>query len=207
MLGGRGGHEGQSRTMLHHLRRFVLDLYGRSATRSDSADRPPFRGAIIFDDPASKLGGSMKNLFQREAIDEVIGRIDTLQPATQRQWGKMDVAQMMAHCSATLDMASGRLNTPRAFVGRLIGPFFKSVFTNEKPFSRSSPTDPKLVVSDQRDFLREQEQLKLKVRQFHEGGEMQCTRHPHPFFGALPPQDWARGMYKHLDHHLRQFGV
>jgi Protein of unknown function (DUF1569) len=193
--------------MLHHLRRFVLDSYGRLAARSDSAHRPPLRGAIIFDDQASKRGGSMKNLFQREAIDEVIGRIDTLQPATQRQWGKMDVAQMMAHCSATLDMASGRLNTPRAFVGRLIGPFFKSVYTNEKPLSRSSPTDPKLVVSDQRDFLREQEQLKLKVRQFHEGGETQCTRHPHPFFGALPPQDWARGMYKHLDHHLRQFGV
>lgn len=52
---------------------------------------------------------------------------------------------MMAHCSATLDMATGRLNSPRAFVGRLIGPFFKSVYTNEKPFSRNSPTDPKLV--------------------------------------------------------------
>jgi hypothetical protein len=160
-----------------------------------------------FDHQASKLGGSMKNLFQRETIDEVISRVDRLQPATQRQWGKMDVAQMMAHCSATLDMASGRINTPRALIGRLLAPFVKSIYTNEKPFSRGNPTDPKLVVSDQRDFLREQEQLKLKVRQFHEGGEAQCTRHPHPFFGALPPQDWARGMYKHLDHHLRQFGA
>jgi hypothetical protein len=149
----------------------------------------------------------MKNLFQREAIDEVIGRIDTLQPATQRHWGKMDVAQMMAHCSAALDMASGQVKLPRLFIGRLLGPFVKPIYTNEKPFSRNSPTDPKLVVSDPRDFLREQEQLKLKIRQFHEGGETQCTRHPHPFFGALPPQDWARGMYKHLDHHLRQFGA
>ena len=168
---------------------------------------PCHRRCYHFDDQASKLGGSMKNLFQREAIEEVSARIDKLQPATQRQWGKMDVAQMMAHCSASLDMASGRLNTPRAFVGRLIGPFFKSVYTNDKPFSRSSPTDPKLVVSDQRDFLREQEQLKLKVRQFHDGGEAQCTRHPHPFFGDLTPQAWSRGMYKHLDHHLRQFGA
>jgi hypothetical protein len=168
---------------------------------------PAGRNAIIFDNHGPKLGGSMKNLFQREAVDEVNARIDKLQPATQRQWGKMDVAQMMAHCSATLDMASGQLNMPRSFVGRLIGPFFKSIYTNEKPFSRSSPTDPKLVVADQRDFLREQEQLKGKVRQFHEGGEARCTRHPHPFFGALSPQDWGRGMYKHMDHHLRQFGV
>jgi hypothetical protein len=149
----------------------------------------------------------MKNLFQRESVDEVIARIDKLEPATPRQWGTMDVAQMMAHCSGALDMASGRLNLPRALIGRLIGPLFKSVYTNEKPLSRNSSTDPKLVVSDQRDFLREQEQLKLRVRGFQEGGESQCTQHPHPFFGALSPHDWSRGMYKHLDHHLRQFGA
>jgi hypothetical protein len=117
------------------------------------------------------------------------------------------VAQMMAHCSAALDMASGKLKPPRIFIGRLIGPLVKPIYTNETPLSRNSPTDPKLVVSDQRDFLREQEQLKAKVRQFHEGGEAQCTRHPHPFFGDLTAPQWARGMYKHLDHHLRQFGA
>ena len=149
----------------------------------------------------------MKNLFEREAVDEVIARIDTLQPATKRIWGKMDVAQMMAHCSAALDIASGQLILPRLFIGRLLGPFVKPIYTNEKPFSRNNPTDKTLVMADQRDFLREQEQLKLKVRQFHEGAEARCTRHPHPFFGALTPQAWSRGMYKHLDHHLRQFGA
>lgn len=148
----------------------------------------------------------MKNLFQPEAVDEVIARIDALQSAAQRQWGKMDVAQMLAHCSAALDMAAGRLNPPRIFIGRLIGPFIKPIYSNEKPFSRNNPTDPKLVVSDQRDFLREQEQLRLKIRQFHHGGEAQCTRHPHPFFGGMTPHEWSTGMYKHLDHHLRQFG-
>ncbi|HET6178909.1 MAG TPA: DUF1569 domain-containing protein [Candidatus Sulfotelmatobacter sp.] len=149
----------------------------------------------------------MKNLFEREAVDEVISRIDNLKAASQRQWGKMDVAQMLAHCSAAMDMASGRINPPRIFIGRLIAPFFKPIYTNEKPFSQNNPTDKKLVVADKRDFLREQEQLRVKVRQFHEGGEAQCTRNPHPFFGALTPQAWARGMYKHLDHHLRQFGA
>ncbi len=147
-----------------------------------------------------------KNLFQRQTVEEVVSRIDKLQPAAVRQWGKMDVAQMMAHCSAGLDMASGRLNPPRALIGRLFGPFARPILTNEKPFSRNSPTDARLVVSDQRDFLREQEQLKQKLRQFHEGGEALCTQHPHPFFGPLTAQEWSRGMYKHLDHHLRQFG-
>jgi len=149
----------------------------------------------------------MKNLFQPDAVNEVVSRIDKLQPTTQHQWGKMEVAQMMAHCSATLDVASGRLVLPRLLIGRILGPFVRPAFTNGKPFSRNSPTDKKFVIADKRDFAREQEQLKDHVRQFHEGGEAQCTKHPHSFFGRLTPQEWATGMYKHLDHHLRQFGV
>jgi hypothetical protein len=149
----------------------------------------------------------MKNLFEKETIDEVIGRIDSLQPATQRQWGKMDVAQMMAHCSTALDMASGKLILRRVLIGRIFGPFAKPIYSNDKPFSKSTPTAKELVISDHRDFKREQEQLKTKVRQFWEAGEAKCTRHPHPFFGTLTPYEWSRGMYKHLDHHLRQFGA
>jgi hypothetical protein len=149
----------------------------------------------------------MKNLFQPDAVDEVTSRIHTLQPAAQRAWGKMDVAQMMAHCSAALDMASGRLNPPRAFIGRVLGPLARPIYSNDKPFSKNNPTDKTLVVADPRDFTREQEQLKLKLRQFHQGGEAQCTKKPHPFFGRLTPSEWATGMYKHLDHHLRQFGA
>ena len=106
----------------------------------------------------------MKNLFQREAVDEVIARIGGLQPTAQRQWGKMDAAQMMAHCSAALDMAAGRLNPPRMLIGRLIGSFIKPIYSNDKPFSQNNPTDPKLVVSDRRDFQREQEQLFVPTR-------------------------------------------
>jgi len=149
----------------------------------------------------------MKTLYEKDTADELIGRIDCLQAISERQWGKMDVAQMMAHCSAALDMASGKVLLPRMFIGRLLGSFVKPIYSNEKAFSKSSPTDPKLVVSDQRDFQKEKDQLKVKVREFQEGGEEKCTRHPHPFFGSLTPYEWGRGMYKHLDHHLRQFGA
>src|SRR5579864_7140098 len=90
---------------------------------------------------------TMKTLYEKDTVDEVLSRVDKLQPALQRQWGKMDVAQMMAHCSGALDMASGKLNLPRMFIGRLIGPLVKPIYSNEKPFSKNNPTDKKLVVS------------------------------------------------------------
>jgi hypothetical protein len=149
----------------------------------------------------------MQNLFQAEAVAEAISRIDKLQPTTQHLWGKMDVGQMMAHCSATLEVASGRVVLPRMFIGRILGPFVRPAFTSDQPYSKNAPTNKKFVIAGKRDFAQEQEQLKRRVRQFHEGGEEQVTRHPHCFFGALTPQEWATGMYKHLDHHLRQFGA
>ena len=149
----------------------------------------------------------MKNLFESETTNEILSRIDALQPTAPRQWGKMDVAQMLAHCSAALGMATGENNLPRLFIGRIIGPMAKPLFTNEKPFSKNNPTAKELVFSNPCDFARERHQLRAKVQQFFEGGEAKCSRHPHPFFGRLTPQEWSRGMYKHLDHHLRQFGA
>ena len=69
------------------------------------------------------------------------------------------------------------------------------------------PTHPSLVVSNERDLARERERLAGLVDRFSAAGAAGCTRHPHPFFGELTPAEWGTGMYKHLDHHLRQFGV
>lgn len=162
---------------------------------------------MIFYDYGNARGREMKNLFEADTVDEVIRRIELLQPAAQRQWGKMDVSQMLAHCSAAMDMAAGKINPPRMLIGRIIGGFVKPIYINEKPFSPNSPTEKTLVVSDARDFSREQAHLKECVREFYQGGEGRCTRHPHPFFGPLTAYEWSRGMYKHLDHHLRQFGA
>jgi len=149
----------------------------------------------------------MKNLFDRESVSEILDRINNLQPASAAHWGKMNVAQMLAHCSAAMDLASGQLNIPRVFLGRILGPFVKSIYTNEKPFSKNSPTARELLFANPAEFSREQQLLCAKVQEFFAGGEARCTRHPHPFFGPLTPKEWSRGCYKHLDHHLRQFGV
>lgn len=148
----------------------------------------------------------MRNLFEPEAVEELMTRIEQLKPTSQRQWRKMDVAQMMAHCSATLEMASGKFVAKRTLLGRIVGPRVRHVLSDDRPFLRNRPTAKELKVGVC-DFTQEHKRLKECVCQSHEGGESQCTSHPHPFFGKITPLEWSTGMYKHLDHHLKQFGV
>lgn len=149
----------------------------------------------------------MKTLFDKAVCEELLQRIDNLSPDSKALWGKMNVTQMLAHSAAGMDMASGRLNIDRVFIGKLIGGFLKSIYTNEKPFKKNSPTATELVKNNASDFEKEKANLKSLMQEFSSGGLEKCTAHPHPFFGKLKAEDWGIGIYKHTDHHLRQFGV
>ncbi|MFB9275527.1 DUF1569 domain-containing protein [Cohnella cellulosilytica] len=149
----------------------------------------------------------MKSIFDRDHTTEILERIDRLTPQSQPQWGKMNAAQMLAHCSAFQEIASGASFQKRGWLGILIGGFVKSTFYNDKPTPRNMSTFPELVVTDKRDFEQEKQVLKQKIDLFQRNGPEGCTTHPHAFFGKLTPEQWGIGVYKHLDHHLRQFGV
>jgi len=149
----------------------------------------------------------VKNLFEQDSAREIQDRLNNLSPASRGSWGKMTVAQMLAHCAVTMEVATGKKKLPRLFIGRILGPIAKPSYLGPKVHSKNNPTDKYFQVMDERDFEKEKERLSQLIRQFSEGGEAACTRHPHSFFGRMTPGEWARGMYKHLDHHLRQFGV
>ncbi len=150
----------------------------------------------------------METLFEASRVDEVKKRLEHVRPDSQRVWGKMSPGQMLAHCSAGLEMAMGQIRPPRALVGRIIGPAIKRVALRDKePMRRNSPTARELVMTDDRDFAMEQGRLGQLIDRFTAAGPAACTSHPHAFFGPLTPDEWAILMYKHLDHHLRQFGA
>src|SRR5580658_7286118 len=150
----------------------------------------------------------MKNLFETTRVDEIKQRLAQLRPDSGRQWGRMNAAQAIAHCSAGLEWAVGDRIPPRMFLGRIIGRFVKPlVLRNDEPMRRNSPTAKDLVVQDQRNLEVERERMCRLIDRFAAAGPEGCTSHPHSFFGRLTPDEWAILMYKHLDHHLRQFGV
>jgi Protein of unknown function (DUF1569) len=150
----------------------------------------------------------MKNLFEAATVKEVKERVARLQRDSELLWGKMSAAQALAHCSAGLEWAVGDTLPPRMLLGRIIGRMVKPMLLrNEEPMRRNSPTVKSLIVADERDLGKEQERLRGLIDRFAAAGPEGCTTHPHSFFGRLAPQEWATLMYKHLDHHLRQFGA
>ena len=150
----------------------------------------------------------MKNLFEPASVHEVKTRIANLQPDSAPQWGAMNAAQAMAHCVGGLETAVGDSKPPRVLIGYVIGGIIKpKVVGNDEPFRKNSPTAKSLVVADERDLAKEKERLRVLIDRFAAGGPAVCTAHPHAFFGKMTPQEWAILMYKHLDHHLRQFSA
>jgi hypothetical protein len=150
----------------------------------------------------------MKNLFEAARVEEVKKRIAQMRPDSERQWGTMNPAQALEHCSRGMEMALGDKAPPRVLVGRLMGWIVKPLaLGNDEPMRRNSPTAKELVVQDERDLGTERTRLCGLIDRFATVGPAGCTTHPHAFFGRLTPDEWAILMYKHLDHHLRQFGV
>lgn len=146
----------------------------------------------------------VKDLFDPAVKQEIIERINKLRSATQRKWGKMDVAQMLAHCQMPLGVATGKHKLKRNFFLSLIGPIFKPLLYNDKPFKKNLATDKSFKIADSRDFEREKQQLIEMIQSF---SAETMTNEPHPFFGKLTKDQWSKGTWKHLDHHLQQFGV
>ncbi len=150
----------------------------------------------------------MKNLFDPAAHQEIHTRLQLLQPDSPLQWGTMTPAQALAHCSLGVEMSLGDLRPPRKFIGRILGPLIKPLaLKDDEPMRRNSPTVDGMIIHDNPAFDPERERLLALLNRFTTTGPRSCTTHPHAFFGKLRPAQWSILMYKHLDHHLRQFNA
>ncbi|MCI0415934.1 DinB family protein [bacterium] len=147
----------------------------------------------------------MKTLFHETTVEEIQQRFEKLSDKTTSEWGKMNAAQMLAHCTATMQMPVGDIQIKKSPLS-LIGWMFKGLFRNEKPFGKNSPTAPEFIMKDSRDFEVEKQRFLEAFQKLAKGPDaVKCFQHP--FFGKMTCDDWGRLMYKHMDHHFRQFGV
>ncbi|AYB32478.1 DUF1569 domain-containing protein [Chryseolinea soli] len=145
----------------------------------------------------------MKTVYDKATRDELIRRINTLDENSSAQWGKMKVYQMVKHCRLWEEMMLGKTKYDRAFIGRIFGKLaLNTVLKNEAPLGRNSPTLPALIIKDDGDVSIEKSKW---IALIQEHANTWAPDLVHPFFGKLTKEQTGHLVYKHSDHHLRQF--
>lgn len=151
---------------------------------------------------------ALPNIFKQETTDASLARIEKLTPETQPQWGKMNVSQMLAHVNVSYDMAFGKIEVKNNFFMKLmLKLFIKGPVTNEKPYKHNLQTAPQFLIADQKDFEKEKANLIENIKKTQEYGADYFDGKESPSFGKLTAMEWNNLFYKHLDHHLAQFGA
>ena len=146
----------------------------------------------------------VKSLFDPAVKQDIINRINKLTPATKALWGTMNVEQMLAHLQLPVSLAYGKHTLKGSFILKLIGPLFKSVLYNDKPYKHGLPTDKSYIITESKNFEQERDKLIKLLDQFTEAN---ISDDKHVVFGKLTKEQWSKATWKHLDHHLQQFGV
>ena len=149
----------------------------------------------------------MISLFHAKDAAAMLQRIDHLTADSQPLWGKMTVSQMLYHCQRPFEVAKGTLPLGWGVLGRLFGGMAKRKLMSDEPFVRNLPTLHAFKPPASPMFRQEQQKLKTLIQDFSLQGEGFIVNKLHPFFGRLSVEEWERLLFKHLDHHLNQFGV
>jgi len=150
----------------------------------------------------------MKNIFSEEVTNELVSRIESLKIDTKPHWGKMSVDRMLAHVNVTYEMAfTDKHPKANPFMRFMLKTFVKKGVVDEIPYKKNLRTAPAFVINDSRNFKEEKKRLIEFLKKTQKLGKDHFEGKESPSFGAMSSQEWNNLFYKHLDHHLTQFGV
>lgn len=150
----------------------------------------------------------IKSVFNAADVAELKDRINKLTPQTAALWGRMNVSQMLAHANVSYEMAyTDKHPKPNAFMRFILKILVKNVVVGPKPYKRNTPTAKAFIIDDERDFETEKARLLAYLDHTLQLGKNHFEGRESLSFGRLTADEWNVMFYKHLDHHLQQFGV
>lgn len=151
----------------------------------------------------------IQDLFTEAVAKEVIARINKLKPADKPLWGKMSADQMLAHCNVMYKFTyqPEQFKRPSAFKKFLLRLFLKGFVVGKKPYKKGTPTAPEFVIVGEKDFEKEKSMLIENIQKTQKLGHETFDGKDNFSFGKMSSAEWNTLFYKHLDHHLTQFGV
>lgn len=147
----------------------------------------------------------MKNILNETNYAEIKNRIQALSGASARRWGKMDLQQMIVHCTMQLKMAVGEVSTQTQGPSSMRSGLGKGILLSTIPWPKGAQTPGEMNADLAKFSLTDIDTEKIDLLGYLEKAKAQEQLKPHPFFGKLSRNEWARLIYKHLDHHLKQF--
>jgi hypothetical protein len=150
----------------------------------------------------------MIQIFTPECAQQMIDRMNRLTPQSQPLWGKMNVAQMLAHCNVTYELVyTDKHPKPNAFMGWMLKSFVKKTVVSETPYKKNTRTAPYFLMETEKNFEEEKQRLIGYIKQTQELGAAYFDGKESHSFGVLNTTEWNNMFAKHLNHHLQQFGV
>lgn len=152
---------------------------------------------------------TIENMFDSRGKEKIISRVNALTPTSKALWGKMNVGQMLAHCNVAYEIVHepGK-HTPPGFIDKFFAKLFaKSTVIGDKPYAQNGQTAPIFIIKDSKDFAVEKTRLVTYINKTFEQGSAHYDGLENMNFGKLSAKQWNTFFAKHLDHHLRQFGV
>lgn len=150
----------------------------------------------------------MNDIFSTSTVAILGTRINRLRADTQPLWGKMNVAQMLAHCNVTYEIEYENIHPKPGAVQRFfLKAFVKNIVVGDKPYKKNSRTAPIFLVSSEQDFEKEKGRLIAYLYRTAKLGRSYFAGKENQAFGKLSAEEWNNIFYKHIHHHLNQFGV
>ena len=151
---------------------------------------------------------ALPNIFTRDISGKIIERINELTWGSKANWGRMDVAQMLAHCNVTYEMVyENKHPKPNLFMRFILKVFIKKTVVSETIYKQNSQTAPMFIIIDEKNFIEEKSRLINYINKTQHLGESEFDNKLSRSFGKLNKEEWNNMFYKHLDHHLKQFSV
>jgi Protein of unknown function (DUF1569) len=148
----------------------------------------------------------MKNILNEAEYKTIRNRLENLKPDAQRQWGKMDVAQMLAHLNIPIEQATGKVpfKDESNFISRTLIRWMVLGNIKKGSFGKNLPTVKSFIIKDSKEFENEKKRLLENLDELYVKGK-QDKLNNHPGFGKFSKDEWGGLMAIHLDHHLTQF--
>ena len=149
----------------------------------------------------------MESLYSLQGNQNILDRIEQLTPITLSQWGKMTVSQMLLHCQMPLKVANGTLHIKPHWKSYFFGSSRRKKLEDPKFFHKDQTTIKEFIITHEPNYNEAKNGLKELIGTFAKEGHKVIKVTRHPLLGEMSPEEWDILQWKHLDYHLKQFGV